>query len=98
MHLLLVGKVRKHAKNYLRTTKFASFAARSPPVWATNVTSIPPHYIYVLGAGRARVTDDKGTREIQGTPGIFRANPRIEWHEILNIGDTTLQYLVVEPK
>ncbi|TMH43623.1 MAG: cupin domain-containing protein, partial [Betaproteobacteria bacterium] len=42
--------------------------------------------------------DDKGTREIQGTPGIFRANPRIEWHEILNIGDTTLQYLVVEPK
>ncbi len=58
----------------------------------------PPHYVYVLGAGRARVTDDKGTREIQGTPGIFRANPRIEWHEILNIGDTTLQYLVVEPK
>ena len=58
----------------------------------------PPHYLYVLGAGRVQVTDAKGTREAEVTPGIFRANPRIEWHEIVNIGDTTLQYLIVEPK
>jgi quercetin dioxygenase-like cupin family protein len=57
-----------------------------------------PHYLYVLGGGRVRVTDATGTREADVTTGIFRANPRIEWHEILNIGDTTLQYLLVEPK
>ena len=28
----------------------------------------PPHYLYVLGAGRVRVTDAKGTREAQVTP------------------------------
>jgi quercetin dioxygenase-like cupin family protein len=58
----------------------------------------PPHYLYVLGAGRVQVTDAKGTRDADVTPGVFRANPRIEWHEILNIGDTPLQYLVMEIK
>ena len=58
----------------------------------------PAHYIYGLGTGSVRVTDAKGTREVDVTPGAFRAVAPIEWHEVLNIGNTTLQYLVIEPK
>lgn len=58
----------------------------------------PPHYLYVLGGGKVRVTDGQGTRDAETVSGTFRSNARIEWHEIVNIGETTLQYLIVEPK
>ena len=25
-------------------------------------------------------------------------NPGVSWHEVLNVGDTTLVYLVIEPR
>jgi len=25
-------------------------------------------------------------------------SPAIEWHEVLNVGETTMSYLIVEPK
>ena len=58
----------------------------------------PPHYLYVLSGGKLSVTDSRGTREAETVTGRFVNNPRIEWHEILNIGDTILQYLVIEAK
>ena len=58
----------------------------------------PPHYLYVLNGGKVRITDSQGTREVETVGGTFRSNARIEWHEVINIGDATLQYLIIEPK
>src|SRR5262245_2176925 len=38
----------------------------------------PPHYLYVLGGGKVRVTDGNGTRDAETTSGSFRSNARIE--------------------
>ena len=58
----------------------------------------PPHFLYVLSGGKVRVTDSQGTRDAETVSGTFRNNARIEWHEIVNVGETTLQYLIVESK
>lgn len=57
-----------------------------------------PHYLYVLSGGKVRATDVRGTRDSEVVAGTFRRNDRIEWHEILNTGESTLQYLIVEMK
>jgi hypothetical protein len=40
----------------------------------------------------------KGTREGQPKTGGFSNNPPNPWHEVANIGDTTLSFLVIEKK
>ena len=57
-----------------------------------------PHYVYVLNGGKARVTNSAGTQEVESKTGASRMNPAIEWHEVLNVGETTMSYLIVEPK
>ena len=58
----------------------------------------PPHYVYVLSGGRVRVTNAAGTQEVETKTGTGRMSPAIEWHEVLNVGETTTTYLIVEPK
>lgn len=57
-----------------------------------------PHFGYILEGGKMRITDKNGTRE-QETPadGSWKSDG-IDWHEALNIGDTTAVYIIVEPK
>ena len=57
-----------------------------------------PHYIYVLNGGKVRVTSAAGTQEFEAKTGAGRMSPAIEWHEVLNVGETTMSYLIVEPK
>lgn len=59
----------------------------------------PRHVGYVLAGGRMQITDAKGTR-IQDVPvGITFSNPQgIDWHEALNVGDSTASYLMIEPR
>jgi beta-alanine degradation protein BauB len=57
-----------------------------------------PHYVYVLDGGKVRVTSAAGTQEVEVKTGAGRMNPAIEWHEVLNVGETTMSYLIVEPK
>jgi beta-alanine degradation protein BauB len=57
-----------------------------------------PHYVYVLDGGKVRVTSAAGTQEVELKTGAGRMNPAIEWHEVLNVGETTMSYLIVEPK
>ena len=58
----------------------------------------PPHFGYALSGGRVRMTDDRGTRELELQAGSHFTSQGTAWHEILNIGDTTVAYLIVEPK
>jgi quercetin dioxygenase-like cupin family protein len=57
-----------------------------------------PHWGYVLVGGRMRITDSSGTREVDLRAGHDWVSDGVAWHEVLNIGDTTSIYLVVEPK
>jgi quercetin dioxygenase-like cupin family protein len=56
------------------------------------------HFGYTLAGGTFRITDTAGTREVDIPTGYSFANERIEWHEVLNIGDSTAVFLIVEPK
>lgn len=53
---------------------------------------------YVIAGGRIRVTDSSGTRETELVTGTGSASDGIAWHEAVNVGDTTIVYLIVEPK
>ena len=58
----------------------------------------PRHFGYALSGGTMRITSDAGTREVALKTGSYFFNEGIAWHEGLNVGDTTVSYLMVEPK
>jgi quercetin dioxygenase-like cupin family protein len=56
------------------------------------------HFGYALSGGRMRITDERGTREVEIAAGSSFASDGVAWHEVLNVGDTTVAYLIVEPR
>ena len=61
--------------------------------------SHPGYFSYVLsGGGKGQIQDEKGTRQIEVRTDTVTNNPPIHWHELTNIGDTTLRYLIIERK
>ena len=57
----------------------------------------PRHFGYAIAGGRMRITDSKGTREVDLATGSSFTSPGGAWHEVVNVGDTTVVYLIVEP-
>lgn len=57
-----------------------------------------PHYGYAISGGRVKITDVKGTREVDLNTGSSYVSDGVAWHEVLNIGDTTIVYLIIEQK
>jgi quercetin dioxygenase-like cupin family protein len=57
-----------------------------------------PHWGYALSGGRMKITDERGVREVDLAAGSSFASAGVAWHEVLNVGDTTVAYLIVEPK
>lgn len=55
-----------------------------------------PHTGYVIVGGRMRITDATGTREVAPQTGATFISEGIAWHEVLNVGDTTAVFLIVE--
>jgi len=56
------------------------------------------HFGYAISGGRMRITDARGTREVDLATGSSFTSPGVDWHEVVNVGDTTVAYLIVEPK
>jgi quercetin dioxygenase-like cupin family protein len=56
------------------------------------------HFGYAVSGGRLRVTDADGTREVDVPTGSSSASAGVEWHEVVNIGESTFVYLLIEPK
>lgn len=56
------------------------------------------HFGYALAGGRMRITDARGTREADIATGSSFTSAGVDWHEVLNVGTTTVAYLIVEPK
>jgi len=51
-----------------------------------------------LSGGTMRITDATGTREVKLQTGTYFSSEGIAWHEVLNVGDTVVSYLMLEPK
>jgi quercetin dioxygenase-like cupin family protein len=58
----------------------------------------PPHFACALSGGVMRLTDASGVREASPQTGSFYWSDGVTWHEALNVGATTVQYLMIEPK
>ncbi|MFQ5562169.1 MAG: cupin domain-containing protein [Parvularculaceae bacterium] len=58
----------------------------------------PPHFGYVLQGGEMQITDENGTGKHISPTGRSRWSDGVKWHEALNVGDTTIVYLIIEPK
>lgn len=56
-----------------------------------------PHFGYVLVGGRMQITDAKGTRVVDLANHSTWESDGVAWHEVVNVGDTTSIYLIVEP-
>lgn len=58
----------------------------------------PRHFGYALSGGRMRITDAGGTREVELATGSSFTSDGVAWHEVANVGETTVVYLLVEPR
>lgn len=57
-----------------------------------------PHFGYALAGGSVRLIDANGVRDVDLEAGSSYYSEGVVWHEVLNIGDTTVQYLIAEQK
>tara|TARA_B100000795_G_scaffold210956_1_gene164579 strand:- start:90 stop:470 length:381 start_codon:yes stop_codon:yes gene_type:complete len=57
-----------------------------------------PHFGYTLSGSTFKIKDTTGTREINVKTGSYFNSNGTEWHEVLNIGDSTAIFLIIEPK
>lgn len=57
-----------------------------------------PHFGYTLKGSKFRITDQNGIKEIDVPTGSTFSKDKITWHEVLNIGDSTAVFLIIEPK
>lgn len=58
----------------------------------------PAHFGYALSGGRMRTTDESGTREIALATGSRFSSDGVGWHEVINVGDTTVIYMIIEDR
>jgi beta-alanine degradation protein BauB len=69
------------------------------PPGAIHVCHSHPSYVsYVVSGGRGQVQDEKGVRKIDIVTGALLEAQPVPWHEFTNIGDSTIQFLLVEKK
>ncbi len=57
-----------------------------------------PHFGYTLVGGIFRITDTTGTREVNVPTGYSFSKDEITSHDVLNIGETTAVFLIMEYK
>jgi len=57
-----------------------------------------PHFGYTLAGSKFRIKDTTGLKEVQVLTGTNFYSNGTEWHEVLNIGDSTAVFLIMESK
>lgn len=57
-----------------------------------------PHFGYTLAGGKFKITDTSGTRVVDVPTGYSFSKDEITSHEVLNIGETTAVFLIMEYK
>ena len=56
------------------------------------------HFGYIIEGGLMRITDNDGTRNQETPAGASWVSDGVEWHEVVNIGESKTVYIIVEPK
>lgn len=57
-----------------------------------------PHMAYTLAGSTFQLTDTTGVRTLEVPTGYSYYSEGVEWHEALNVGDSTGVFLIIEPK
>lgn len=57
-----------------------------------------PHFGYTLAGSRFQIKDENGTREVDVPTGYAFSKDDISTHEVLNVGDSTAVFLIMEYK
>jgi quercetin dioxygenase-like cupin family protein len=57
-----------------------------------------PHYGYTVAGSRFRIKDTTGTKDVSVPTGYSFSKDEISTHEVLNIGDSTAIFLIIEYK
>ena len=57
-----------------------------------------PHFQYVIAGGVMQMTDDRGTQKVEVPTAEGYPDSGTDWHEGVNVGDTTVVILMIEPK
>ena len=57
-----------------------------------------PHFGVALSGSSFRITDETGTRVVDVSSSSHFYSDGTEWHEVLNVGDSTAVFLIIEPK
>lgn len=58
----------------------------------------PAHYGYALTGGTMRLTSEVGTQTANIEAGSGFSSEGVAWHEVVNVGETTVTYLIVEQR
>ena len=53
---------------------------------------------YAISGGRMQIEDNKGTRIVNLETNSYFNSSGTDWHKVLNVGDTTVVYLIIESK
>lgn len=57
-----------------------------------------PHFGYTIAGGKFKITDSTGTRAVNVPTGYSFKKEKLSTHQVLNIGNTTAQFLIIEYK
>jgi len=57
-----------------------------------------PHFGYTIQGSKFRIEDERGVRDVDVPTGYHYSNEEIIEHTVLNIGDSTAVFLIVETK
>lgn len=57
-----------------------------------------PYFTYVVSGGTLEVTSERGTFQSTSITGNSGKSNGVNWHELVNVGETTIKFLFVETK
>ncbi|RLJ69117.1 hypothetical protein CLV86_0511 [Lacinutrix venerupis] len=57
-----------------------------------------PHFGYTLAGSTFQITDKNGTRTVPVATGVTWSKTELSEHNVLNVGDSTSVYLIIEEK
>lgn len=57
-----------------------------------------PHFAYAIAGSTFQMRDTNGVRDAVMETGKYYYSSGVDWHEPINIGDSTAVFLIIEPK
>lgn len=79
-------------------TKLRVLKCTFPPNVGHELHYHNPHYGYTIKGSKFRIKDASGTRDVNVAKGYSFSKNEISTHEVLNIGDSTAIFLIMEYK